>query len=204
MPIHHVTEAIRQLLDTALREPEIWADQSVDTIPAEDVYVGPPDPEKAIDRLVLFLMRITPTPELRNAERLRKDPTKPTEPPKPYEPALPLDLHYLVTCGPPQSRDEGIRNDFALTRLARAIRGIEAASPLTLPLYHQDAIWLSIDPMSTDELSRIWALFPTMNCRTSFMFRASPVWVDPTRPRLPGGPVIDRDLRGGTLREALQ
>ena len=83
------------------------------------------------------------------------------------------------------------------------MRGIEAASPLALPLCYQDAIRLSIDPMSADELSRIWALFPTTSCRTSFVFRASPVWIDPLKPQTTGVPVIDRDLRGGTIREAL-
>lgn len=204
MPIQHVTDAIRQLLETSLGEREILSDNTLDVAAGAAVYVGPPEPATAVDGLVLFLMRITPSPELRNAERRRKDPADLASGPKLYEPAVPLDLHYLVACGPPKSIQDGIQGDLALTRLARAIRGIEAASPISLPLFHQDAIWLSLDPMSTDELSRIWALFPTMNCRTCFMFRASPIWIDPLQPRVPGAPVIDRDLRGGTLREALQ
>lgn len=209
MSIHHVTAAIRKLLESSLVEPEIWADEREETgLPADsptDVYVGPPEPDKALDKLILFLMRITPTPELRNADRVRKDPRTPNEPPKLFEPAVPLDLHYLVTSGPPSA---GVvtpaPHDYSLIRLARAIRSIEAASPIALPLYHQEAIRLSLDPMSTEELSRIWAMFPSANCRTSFVFRASPVWIDPVTPRSVGEPVIDRDLRGGTLREPLQ
>jgi hypothetical protein len=73
-----------------------------------------------------------------------------------------------------------------------------------LPLFHQDAVWLSLDPMSSEELSRVWGLFPNFNCRTSFIFRATPVWIDPLKPVPSASPVIDRDLRGGTRAEALQ
>jgi hypothetical protein len=195
MPIRAVTFAIRDLLQAALRLPG-------DPPPGsgtDDVYVGPPDTDKVTDELILFLMRITPNGELRNAERVR--PAKsPARPPERYDLAVPLDLHYLVTSGSPDNQ----YYDYGLTRLGRAIQAIESASPLSLPLFHQDAVWLSLDPMSSEELSRVWGLFPNFNCRTSFIFRASPVWIDPLKPVSSASPVIDRDLRGGTLAEVLQ
>ncbi|WP_166300663.1 Pvc16 family protein [Bradyrhizobium sp. 2S1] len=194
MPIRAVTYAIRDLLRDALHLPG-GPPPGPDT---GDVYVGPPDTGKAMDELILFLMRITPNGELRNAERLRpaKDSTKP---PERYDPAVPLDLHYLVTSGSPDNK----YYDYGLTRLGRAIQAIESASPLSLPLFYQDAVWLSLDPMSSEELSRIWGLFPNFNCRTCFIFRASPVWIDPLKPVPSASSVIDRDLRGGALAETL-
>ena len=41
---------------------------------------------------------------------------------------------------------------------------------------------VSLDPVSTEEMSRIWTLFPTANYRTSVAYVASPVWIDPDQP----------------------
>ncbi|HXT50812.1 MAG TPA: Pvc16 family protein, partial [Thermoanaerobaculia bacterium] len=98
-------------------------------------------------------------------------------PPRKVDPAVPLDIHYLVTAGSP--RNSTARD--GLRRLGYAIQAIEAASPISLPAFFQDAIWLSMEPLSIDELSRIWGLFPSFNCRTCFVFRASPIWIDPLR-----------------------
>ena len=42
---------------------------------------------------------------------------------------------------------------------------------------------VSLEPLSTEEMSRIWTLFPTANYRTSVAYIASPVWIDPPKPR---------------------
>jgi len=81
---------------------------------------------------------------------------------------VPLDLHYLLTTG-----SDAPASPQGLSRLADAIRAIEAASPLVVPEAFQATVWLSLLPMTTDELSRIWGLFPNENCRTSIAFRAS-------------------------------
>lgn len=201
MPIRAVTNKIRDLLTAALHLPDYAPDGTPGEPPAPHsftVYVGPPDADTATDELILFLMRVTPNGELRNAERWR--PSGPGKPPQRYEPAVPLDLHYLVTSGSP----DNTQFDYGLTRLGRAIQAIESASPLSLPQFYQDAVWLSLEPLSGEELSRVWGLFPNFNCRTSFIFRASPVWIDPLRPVPDASPVIDRDLRGGTRSEVLQ
>jgi hypothetical protein len=77
-----------------------------------------------------------------------------------------------------------------LRRLGHAIQAIEAASPLSLPGFFQDAVWLSLEPLTGDELSRIWSMFPNFNARTSFAFRAAPVWIDPLRAPDEAAPVI--------------
>ena len=171
MPIQAVTLAIRDLLLEALH-----ADRS---IPANSfsVYVGPPDAGRTDDELILFLLRINPNGELRNADHAR--------PGAGADAALPLDLHYLVTAGQPAN----VTSTEGLSRLGQAIRAIESASPLSVPNAGQDAVWLSLEPMSTDELSRIWGLFPNYNGRSSFVFRAGPVWIESGRAATPAPPV---------------
>lgn len=164
MPIQAVTLAIRDLLLHSLH--------AVPGIPPNSfsVYVGPPDAGRTDDELILFLLRINPNGDLRNADQAR--------PGGGGDAALPLDLHYLVTAGSPAN----VTSTEGLSRLGHAIRAIEAASPLSVPGYDRDSVWLSMESMSTDELSRIWGLFPNYNCRTCFVFRAGPVWIRPGRP----------------------
>jgi hypothetical protein len=191
MPIQAVTEAIRDLMTATLHE-------AMNAPPGTfSVYIGPPDADQDQDELLLFAMRVTPSAESRNAERIRPFPTA-ADPPRRVEPAVPLDVHYLVTAGSP--RNSTARD--GLRRLGTAIQAIEAASPISLPAFFQDAVWLSIEPLSTDELSRIWGLFPSFNCRTSFVFRASPIWIDPLRLEAVGAPVVSHGVLAGAARSA--
>jgi hypothetical protein len=179
MPIQAVTEAIRDLMNATLHEAMQAPPNTF------SVYIGPPDADQDQDELILFPMRVTPSAEARNADRIRAYPTR-ADPPRKIDPAVPLDVHYLVTAGSP--RNSTARD--GLRRLGYAIQAIETASPISLPAFFQDAVWLSLEPLSVDDLSRIWGLFPSFNCRTSFVFRASPIWIDPLRIDAAAPPVI--------------
>jgi hypothetical protein len=192
MAIDAVTAAIIELLKQSL------GNQSGVPAGAYKVKLASPDEASADADLVLFLYLVTPAPELRNADRIRPYPN-PADPPQLLEPAVPLELHFLLTIGgaAPAGPD-------GLGRLAGAIRAIEAASPLALPAAFQAAVWLSLLPMTSDEMSRIWGLFPNENCRTSIAFRASPVWIDPRAPQAAPGLVSDDDFRAGRLPEEVE
>jgi hypothetical protein len=180
MPIQAVCEAIAELVRRGINEAAGFENDTF------NVFLGPPDAEITDDpELILFPMRVTPSADLRNAPRVRPFP-EPTDPPREIAGAVPLDLHFLATAGAPQ----GETTAGSLKRLGDAIRAIEAASPIAVPAFCQDAIWLSLEPVTTDELSRIWGMFPNFNARTCFTFRASPVWIDPLQPPEPGPPVI--------------
>ena len=56
---------------------------------------------------------------------------------------------------------------------------------------------VSLDPLTTEESSRIWALFPTANYRTSVAYIATPVWIDTMLPATIGGRVVTDILRAG-------
>lgn len=187
MAIDAVTKAIVDLLKASLgNAPGIPAG-------AFNITVGAPNDGAANADLVLFLYLITPAPELRNAERIRPFPG-PLDPPQRLELAVPLELHFLLTLGV-----QSAASDQGLGRLGDAIRAIEGASPIAVPGMGQAAVWLSLLPMTTDEMSRIWGLFPNENCRSSFAFRASPVWIDPRLPAPVAPPVIDDQASAGRM-----
>ena len=190
MALDLVTAAIIDLLKNSLRaQPAVPED-------AFTIILGSPDEGVGEADLVLFLYLVTPAPELRNADRVRPWPTS-ADAPRLLEPAVPLELHFLVTLG--KGAPAGAPG---LGRLVDAIRAIESASPLVVPDAFQGAVWLSLLPLTSDEMARIWGLFPNENCRTSFAFRASPVWIDPRVAPPIAAPVTDDQSRSGRLLES--
>jgi hypothetical protein len=180
MPIQAVTLAIRDLLVEALNV-------TPDVPPGSfTVFVGSPDAARSDDDLILSLLRINPDGELRNAGRAARGVGV-------GESALPLELHYLVTAGAPVND----ASTDGLIRLGQAILAIEGASPLSVPSSGQDAVWLSLEPMSNDELSRIWGLFPHYTCRPSFIFRAAPIWLEPGRISVPAPQITAQGAPAG-------
>lgn len=186
MAIDGVTTAIIDAIKASLRNSP--------GIPpgAFNIVFGAPNGAGANADLVLFLYLITPAPELRNAERIRPFPG-PGDPPQLLEPAVPLELHFLLSLGTQTSSAAAQ----GLAMLGDAIRAIEAASPLAVPAAGQAAVWLSLLPLTSDEMARIWGLFPNENCRSSFAFRASPVWIDPREPAVTAPPVTDDEALVG-------
>ena len=190
MAIDTVTTAIIDMFKASLGNQE--------GIPpnAYVISLASPDEGAANADLVLFLYLVTPAAELRNAERIRPWPGA-NDTPVLLEPAVALELHFLLTVG-----SGAPAGPAGLGRLADAIRAIEAASPLAVPAAFQEAVWLSLLPLSSDEMARIWGLFPNENCRSSIAFRASPVWIDPRVPQTQAAPVTTGVARAGRLVDA--
>lgn len=156
------------------------------------VFVGPLDDADASGAaLVLFLYRVVPNPSLRNREHVVPNPSP--LPPNVYTNSLPLDLFYLVTVGTVPNASEEI----LLQALGFAMQEIQNDPDLTGPAVDYQTVHLSLEPLTTEESSRIWALFPTANYRTSIAYLASPVWIDPPQPPLVAGPVVEDQLRAG-------
>jgi hypothetical protein len=68
---------------------------------------------------------------------------------------------------------------------------------LTGPTINNQAVHVSLEPLTTEESSRIWALFPTANYRTTVAYLATPVWIDPDLPTIPAEPVVQDQLLAG-------
>ena len=180
--IIQVTSALRARLETALTNS---------TVPGT-VFVGPLDDADASGAaLVLFLYRLVPSPTLRNREHVVANPSP--QPPTVFKNSLPLDLYYLVTVGTVPNASEEIM----LQALGFVMQEIQNDPELTGPVVNHQTVHLSLGPLTTEESSRIWALFPTANYRTSIAYCASPVWIDPPQPPLVAGPVVENVLRAG-------
>jgi hypothetical protein len=137
------------------------------------VHIGPLDDHAAGSAaVVLFLYRVAANADLRNAEhRVFRPPQGPIV----YHKSLPLDLHYLLTVSPAKDHDdiEGLKN------LGFAMRALNEEPYLVGKVLQNETVRLSLETTTTEEMSRIWALFPTANYRTSAVYVASPVWIDP-------------------------
>ncbi len=176
-----VTDALRSRLEIALTRS---------TIPGT-VFVGPLDDADASGAaLVLFLYRIVPNANLRNREHTI---VTSTPPPIIFRNSLPLDLYYLVTVGTiPGSSEETL-----LTALGFAMQEFQMNPELTGPTINHQAVHVSLEPLTTEESSRIWALFPTANYRTTVAYLVTPVWIDPERPETLAGLVVEDQLHAG-------
>lgn len=183
--ILRVTESLRKRLEAAL----------VDSGMPGTVFVGPLDDAEASGAaLVLFLYRIVPNTNLRNSEhRLPSS----VAPPIVYQNSLPLDLYYLITVGTTSEATE----ETPLRWLGYAIQAIQGAPDLVGPDVGQETVHVTLEPLSTEEASRIWALFPTANYRTSVAYLATPVWLDPPDLLPLAQPVVDDQLLAGSRTE---
>ena len=173
--ILRVTEVLRDRLKQAL---------VLSSVPGT-VFVGPLDDADASGAaLILFLYRIVPNATLRNREH--RVPSSSVPPPV-FQNALPLDLYFLVTVGTMPGSSE----ETPLRALGFAIQAIQADPDLSGAGVSQETVHLTLEPLSTEEISRIWALFPTVNYRTSVAYLATPVWIDPREPEVLAEPVVD-------------
>jgi len=157
------------------------------------VFVGPlDDPGASGAALILTLYRVEASTSLRNFEH-RVPSANPPPPVVVFHNSLPLNLYYLVTVGTtPGSGEETL-----LSALGYAMQALQIDPDLTGPQLDFETVHVSLEPLSTEELSRIWSLFPTANYRTSVAYLATPVWVDPLQPETAGPPVIQDTLLAG-------
>lgn len=177
--IFSVTQALRARLENSLAD-----------VGGGNVFVGPlDDPDAKGASLILFLYRIAPNATLRNHDHQVVSSTPGMEVIT-YKNSLPLMLHYLITVG---TRD-GSSEDPMLRLLGHAMRALNDAPELAGVKVGNEIVQVSLEPLSTEEMSRIWTLFPTANYRTSVGYVVTPVWIDPRDP-----PVVARRVSEQTL-----
>jgi hypothetical protein len=109
-----------------------------------------------------------------------------------YDGSLPLDLHYLITAGSEQANNE-------LDTLRTLGFALQTLNDSPILVGQGEVVRLSLESVSCEELSRIWTLFPTANYRTSVVFVATPVWVDPARINVSGAPVVREPHKVGQI-----
>ena len=180
--ILRVTEALRTRLEAALASSGVPG----------TVFVGPLDDADALGAaLILFLYRVMPNGTLRNREHRVVSSGIP--PVQVFHNSLPLDLYFLVTVG----TKPGASEETPLRALGFVIQSLQAAPDLIGPAVNHETVRVTFEPLTTEEASRIWALFPTANYRTSIAYLASPVWIDPPLAATEGALVVEDQLRAG-------
>lgn len=184
--IQLTTEALKGLLETTLGPGEI--------------FVGPPtELAAAAASASLFLYHLVPNAELRNEphlEGLRSGGSGNTG----ARNSIPFDLRYLITVFRPTSPDGGA-SPIELLRLGQIIQTLHATPVLTGARLPGQTARLTPDPVSMEDISRVWSLFPETSYRTSVVYLATPVFVD--APLIQAGPrVIEAHRRVGQGREA--
>lgn len=181
--ILRVTKALRDRMNQALTDAGMPG----------TVFVGPlDDPDAASAALVLFLYRVIPSATLRNREH-RVPSSTPPPPVLVFRNALPLDLYFLVTVG----TTPGSSEETPLHWLGVAIQALQAEPDVTGPDVNHEAVHITLEPLTTEEASRIWALFPNANYRTSVAYLATPVWIDPLQPEPVAAAVVEDQLLVG-------
>lgn len=164
--IRDVGETLIELLRSGL-PPGIPDDQIALLSPAEANSIGV--------RLTLFLYSVAPAPEIRNEIEIPGN-TIDDEPV-----SLPLNLHYLLTAfSPPQDPTQRSLDSHQL--LGQAMRvffdnGILSGSLLrgALPRDEEHALRLSLQPISVEDLTRVWSVFPETALQPSVSYLVTPV-----------------------------
>lgn len=185
--IQRISKAIADRIDAALLAA---------TPQQHKVLVAPPSKDNlGAVQILLFPYKLMVNTALRNTERVLP-PAGPLAVPVVFNDALPLDIFYLVTAGISETNDLD-----SLVWLGTAMRALQQDPILTGTLVDGDTVRVSLEPASLDEMSRVWAMFPDADYRTSVVYVASPVWIDPLREDV-AAPVIDQQSRFGQANGA--
>jgi len=181
--IKRVTEALKKRMEDALAA----------ALMPGIVFVGPlDDPDVGNAALILFLYRVVPNASLRNREH-----RVPSSTPPPavdvFRNSLPLDLYHLVTVGTMPGSSE----ETPLLRLGIAMQAMQGDPDLTGDKVNHETVHVTLEPLTTEEASRIWTLFPAANYRTSVAYLATPVWIDPPSPEPVAARVVEDQLFAG-------
>lgn len=183
-----MSAAAIELVTLALRDRIAEALES--TFASGDVFIGPLSASGTTSRrVVLFLYRVAVNTELRNQPYSRaKETGKVAEL---HEHAVPLDLHFLITPSRRPDVDSANESDRAELRdLGRIILALHLDPVITGRYVAGQTCKLVLEQLSSEEMSRLWGLFPTENYRTSVSLLVSPVWLVPEL-KPSGAPVLD-------------
>lgn len=187
------SNAIKTVTDTLAKRLELALNPGGTT--TQHVFVGPLD-DSAGDKLNLrlFLYRVAVNADLRSADHVVPASAS-NKPATIYRGSLPLDLFYLLTVSTKGAVDE--LADLAM--LGQAMQALNDAPVLAGSAMSNEPACVTLDSVGSEEMSRIWALFPTIDYRTSVVYLVTPVWIDPAVPPTVAAPVVDETLLVGQL-----
>ena len=168
-----------------------------------EVHVGSPlRREMGTARVALTLLDIRPNAALRNTPVFRAPPAgEPVSGPAAPVAAIPLDLHYLITCyRKPTAGGVAPPEPGELTHLGEIIAALHAQPILTGSVLPGQDVRLAPESYGAEEMNRVWGLFPEEPFRTSVVYLAGPVYIEAGDVAL-YPPVQSREMGGGVLQE---
>jgi hypothetical protein len=189
--IRDVGETLITLLRNELVPGSLDADEIALTSPADGLQQG--------IRLTLFLYSVTPTAELRNEPRRR------IADDRERMPALPLDLYYLLTVFPLDvagpgggalGPDDGALDAHGLLGAAMQVfhdNGVLSGGLLQGDLEPETELRLTLQPITVEDLTRLWSVFPDNPYRTSVSYLVTPARVD-SRLEVIGQRVVEKQV----------
>ena len=184
-----MSTAIRDVGETLI---DLLRNDPIITIPdAQIALLSPAEANASGVRLTLFLYSIAPAAELRNeleipGNALNDEPV-----------SLPLNLFYLVTAfSPPQDPTNRSLDSHLL--LGQAMRvffnnGILTGSMLRGDLPRDEELRLTLQPISVEDVTRVWSVFPETALQPSVSYLVTPVRLQSDRTR-GGARVVSRQV----------
>jgi hypothetical protein len=177
------------LSDTTIADVEdtlitLLRNEMADLVPEGEQQIVLLSPAEAVGRqvrLTLFLYAVVETPYLKNEPRHIETTTD-----EEFSP-LALDLYYMLTCYGSEDIPEHDRSLEAHQVLGRAMRvfydnGILSGSILRGNLADtREELRISLNPITLEDLTRIWSVFPDTPYRTSVSYVVTPVNIRSTR-----------------------
>ncbi len=162
--------------------------------------ISPVDAEASGIQLGLFLHAVIESPALKN------EPMSPAVNGTRTRPKMMLDLYYMLTAygnkdagDTPSAREIGAHT---LLRLAMSVmhrNGVLAGTQLEEPLRAPDyGLRLSLNPITTEDMTRIWSVFVNTSYRASVCYIVTPVPIEAGTVDV-GPPVHEREDRLGIV-----
>jgi hypothetical protein len=146
--------------------------------PQQIALTSPVNAEQQQIRLTVFLYSVTPTAELRNAPPIRLAPGQERRPP------LPLDLYYLMTAFAPDTIQDPTDRTLEADRLLGAAmqvlydNGILSGGTLRGIIPRDSELRLTLQPITVEDLTRVWSVFPEQVYRASVSYLVTPARID--------------------------
>lgn len=160
------------------------------------VLMSPADAEGKDFRITLFLYSVVEFPEMKNEPPLATGAGQVRRPP------LKLNLHYLLTShpAPPGGHNEAVEAHRVLGRAMQIFydNGILTGSVLHGELSPDEELRLTLNPITVEDLTRIWSVFPNSGYHPSVSYLVSPVRIDSER-SVGVGRVRERRFEGDQL-----
>jgi len=186
--IRDVGETLVELLRTATVGPN-----PVVTIPPGQIaLVSPAEANASGVRLTLFLYSISPASEYRNELEI------PGNTPDNEPVSLPLNLYYLLTAySPPQDPTNRSLDSQLLLGQAMQVffdNGILTGSQLRGDLPRDDELRLTLQPISIEDLTRVWSVFPETSLQPSVSYLVTPVRLRRSARTREGAEVVSRQV----------